>query len=55
MSKKSPLSHRIFRTPVEMSCCLETFLPYHTASASALLTSMLSISPRCYGWTPEDG
>ena len=41
------------RTPVEMSFGLESMLPYHTATASALLTSMLSVSPRTYAWTLE--
>ncbi|XP_050371321.1 protein NUCLEAR FUSION DEFECTIVE 6, mitochondrial-like isoform X5 [Argentina anserina] len=50
---KNPISHSIFRSPVELSCCVETLLPYHTATASALLTSMLSISQRACGWTPE--
>ncbi|KAK9268218.1 hypothetical protein L1049_010661 [Liquidambar formosana] len=53
LPKQKPLSHRIFRSPVELSCCVESMLPYHTATASALLTSMLSVTPRSYGWTPE--
>ncbi|GAB2231379.1 hypothetical protein Droror1_Dr00010385 [Drosera rotundifolia] len=44
----------IFRSPVELSSCLDSMLPYHTATATALLTSMLAV-PRGYGWTPEDG
>ncbi|KAK2660950.1 hypothetical protein Ddye_007483 [Dipteronia dyeriana] len=52
-SKQNPLCDRIFRSPVELSCCVESMLPFHTATASALLTSMLSVSPRVYGWTSE--
>ncbi|KAI3439976.1 uncharacterized protein J3R85_004116 [Psidium guajava] len=51
---QKPMSHRIFRSPMEMSSCLESMLPYHTATASALLTSMLSVSQSASGWTLED-
>lgn len=43
----------VIRSPVELSCCVESLMPYHTATASALLTSMLSGAPRRFGWTPE--
>ncbi|XP_077229625.1 protein NUCLEAR FUSION DEFECTIVE 6, mitochondrial [Tasmannia lanceolata] len=51
--QKKPSSPRIFRSPVEMSCCVESLLPMHSATASALLTSMLAVSPRGYGWLSE--
>ncbi|XP_038691176.1 protein NUCLEAR FUSION DEFECTIVE 6, mitochondrial-like isoform X2 [Tripterygium wilfordii] len=51
--QNNPLSHHIFRSPVEMSCSVESLLPYHTATASALLNSMLSVSHHRYGWTLE--
>ncbi|KAL1567394.1 hypothetical protein AAHA92_02877 [Salvia divinorum] len=51
---QSPLSARIFRSPVEMSCVsVMSLLPYHTATASAVLTSMLSVAPRGHGWSIE--
>ncbi|KAK4364146.1 hypothetical protein RND71_015504 [Anisodus tanguticus] len=52
---QKPLNARIFRSPVEMSCVrVEMMFPYHTATASALLNSMLSATPRSYGWNLED-
>nr|GEZ91048.1 hypothetical protein [Tanacetum cinerariifolium] len=51
---RKPISHRIFRCPVELSVCLETFQPFHTVTASALMTSMLTQSPRSYAWLSED-
>ncbi|XP_058217205.1 protein NUCLEAR FUSION DEFECTIVE 6, mitochondrial-like isoform X3 [Rhododendron vialii] len=53
VSSRSPLSHRIFRCPAEMSVFAGSMQPFHTATASALMTSMLSISRCGYGWLPE--
>ncbi|KAK6919633.1 hypothetical protein RJ641_015537 [Dillenia turbinata] len=52
-SSNQPLFNRFFRCPAELSVCIESMLPHHTATASALMTSMLSISQRSYGWLPE--
>lgn len=49
---QKPLSARIFRSPVEISS-VQSMLPYHSVTASVLLTSMLSVNPRTYGWTLE--
>ncbi|KAI3687894.1 hypothetical protein L1987_81597 [Smallanthus sonchifolius] len=54
IGSQNSLSNRIFRCPVEMSACLESLQPFHTATASALMTSMLTLSQRCYAWLPED-
>nr|GEX92427.1 hypothetical protein [Tanacetum cinerariifolium] len=51
---RNPLSSRIFRCPVESSACLESLQPFHAVTASALMTSMLTLSKNGYGWLPED-
>ncbi|KAG9137726.1 hypothetical protein Leryth_020732 [Lithospermum erythrorhizon] len=43
----------LFRLPVELSCCLETMLPLHSAIASARLTSSLSIESQSWGIVPQ--
>ncbi|KAF3444075.1 hypothetical protein FNV43_RR13765 [Rhamnella rubrinervis] len=53
IAANKPVSRCIQRSPVEMSFCVESLLPYHTATASALMTSMLSITSRSCGWLPE--
>ncbi|OVA11515.1 hypothetical protein BVC80_9009g49 [Macleaya cordata] len=52
-SKQKPLSQRIFRSPVEMSCCVESLMPFHSANSSALLISKLGVSCQPYGWLLE--
>uniref|UniRef100_A0A0D9V5S2 Protein NUCLEAR FUSION DEFECTIVE 6, chloroplastic/mitochondrial n=1 Tax=Leersia perrieri TaxID=77586 RepID=A0A0D9V5S2_9ORYZ len=45
----------VLRSPVEMSSvCLETLMPMHSATASALMTSLLA-APACrsFGWLSE--
>ncbi|KAG4978368.1 hypothetical protein AAZX31_13G277300 [Glycine max] len=53
VASNQPLSQSTLRCPVELSFCVESMLPYHTATASALMTSMLSVSRHSYGWLPE--
>ncbi|XP_023534316.1 protein NUCLEAR FUSION DEFECTIVE 6, chloroplastic/mitochondrial-like isoform X1 [Cucurbita pepo subsp. pepo] len=53
MATNKPLSHRTFRCAAEMSFCLESIMPFHSASSAALMISMLSISRRSCGWLPE--
>ncbi|KAL5158352.1 Protein NUCLEAR FUSION DEFECTIVE 6, chloroplastic/mitochondrial [Glycine soja] len=54
LPKQTSFSNRVTDLPVEASFCVESMLPYHSATASALLNSMLSVSRHSYGWTPED-
>ncbi|CAI9760101.1 unnamed protein product [Fraxinus pennsylvanica] len=54
IATRNPLAHRIFRCPAEMSSCVGSMLPYHSATASALMTSMLTVFRWGYGWLPED-
>ncbi|RVW22008.1 hypothetical protein CK203_111915 [Vitis vinifera] len=53
ISNREPLSRRIFQSPVEMGCYVESRFPFHAAMASALFNSMLSVSHHSYGWAPE--
>ncbi|KAK7263686.1 hypothetical protein RJT34_31280 [Clitoria ternatea] len=55
MAPNRPLSQSqsTLRFPVELSSCVESMMPYHTATASALMNSMLSISSRPCTWLPE--
>ncbi|CAL0323614.1 unnamed protein product [Lupinus luteus] len=54
MASNKPLSQSMYRCRVESSFCVESMLPYHTATASALMTSMLSVSRDSYGWLLVD-
>ncbi|WOL20608.1 hypothetical protein Cni_G29413 [Canna indica] len=45
---------RFLRSPVEASFCVESLLPMHSATASAMMTSMLYVTRRGYGWLSED-
>ncbi|KZV27272.1 hypothetical protein F511_04725 [Dorcoceras hygrometricum] len=53
LPSRTPLTHRVFRCPAEMSACLGSMQPYHTATASALMTSMLTVSRCGFGWFLE--
>ncbi|KAI3925877.1 hypothetical protein MKX01_014517 [Papaver californicum] len=52
-SQQKPLSQRIFRSPVEMSCCVDSLMPFHSANSSSLLISMLGVSNQTYFWLLE--
>ncbi|XP_020100863.1 protein NUCLEAR FUSION DEFECTIVE 6, chloroplastic/mitochondrial-like isoform X1 [Ananas comosus] len=40
---------RLLRSPAESSFCVESLLPLHSATAAAVMTSMLSVSRSDYG------
>ncbi|XP_051136005.1 protein NUCLEAR FUSION DEFECTIVE 6, mitochondrial-like isoform X1 [Andrographis paniculata] len=53
LQSRTPLSRQFFGIPVEMSACVKSMQPYHTATASALMTSMLTVSRCGFGWLSE--
>ncbi|KAL8471209.1 hypothetical protein ACS0TY_028764 [Phlomoides rotata] len=53
LPSRNPLAQRLSRNPVEMSACVASMQPYHTATASALMTSMLTVTRCGFGWLPE--
>ncbi|KAL8510914.1 hypothetical protein ACS0TY_017653 [Phlomoides rotata] len=53
LPSRNSVTQRLSRNPVEMSACLTSMLPYHTATASALMTSMLRVSSCGFSWLPE--
>ncbi|VFQ88009.1 unnamed protein product [Cuscuta campestris] len=53
MTYRSPLGSRFFRRPVELSGCGISMQPFHTATALALMNSMLAVSPHSFSWLSE--
>ncbi|KMZ76474.1 hypothetical protein ZOSMA_101G00580 [Zostera marina] len=47
-------SRFLLRSPVQLSFCVESLLPLHSATASSIMTSMLSVFPIGYGSLFED-
>uniref|UniRef100_A0A0D9WQJ8 Protein NUCLEAR FUSION DEFECTIVE 6, chloroplastic/mitochondrial n=1 Tax=Leersia perrieri TaxID=77586 RepID=A0A0D9WQJ8_9ORYZ len=43
----------ILRSPFELSVCVESLLPLHSATAAARMTSMLAVPGRALGWLTE--
>ncbi|KMZ66361.1 hypothetical protein ZOSMA_29G00090 [Zostera marina] len=52
---KSPAATatRSLRSPLEMSFGVESFMPMHSATASALMNSLIAVSRPGYGWMTE--
>lgn len=48
-----PAAPRILRSPVELSFCVESLQPMHSVTASALMTSMLSLTCGGCGWLSD--
>ncbi|KAG0463883.1 hypothetical protein HPP92_019504 [Vanilla planifolia] len=46
------LTSNISRLPVELSC-MQSLMPFHSVTASALLNSMLSLKPGSWAWLSE--
>uniref|UniRef100_A0A0D9UYU3 Protein NUCLEAR FUSION DEFECTIVE 6, chloroplastic/mitochondrial n=1 Tax=Leersia perrieri TaxID=77586 RepID=A0A0D9UYU3_9ORYZ len=44
---------RILRSPFELSVCVESLLPLHSATAAARMTSMLAVPGQGLGWLTE--
>ncbi|KAK1326594.1 hypothetical protein QJS10_CPA01g02030 [Acorus calamus] len=53
LPNRIPSQPRIFRSPVEMSCCVDSLMPLHSVTASVLMTSMLSVARPGRGWLSE--
>ncbi|KAL8484240.1 hypothetical protein ACS0TY_026797 [Phlomoides rotata] len=53
LPSRNPLAQRLSGNPVEMSTCVASMQPFHTATTSALMTSMLAVSSCGFGWLPE--
>ncbi|XP_072994649.1 protein NUCLEAR FUSION DEFECTIVE 6, mitochondrial-like isoform X1 [Typha latifolia] len=53
LPKQNLVAPRFLRSPVELSCCVESLMPMHSATAAALMTSMLVVSRRGGGWLSE--
>uniref|UniRef100_A0A0D3ELK3 Uncharacterized protein n=1 Tax=Oryza barthii TaxID=65489 RepID=A0A0D3ELK3_9ORYZ len=51
----TPAAGPAHRSPVELSVCVESLLPLHSATAAARMTSMLAVPGQGLGWLTEVG